>query len=109
MKSTNLFGKNNKNKITKIAGTLAAVYIYIYIVYCHLVNNACQKVADKLKLNRVIKGRTMPIFIGGTGLSFVALENDGIDSIEAVASGLKVQNILFVRNLNCESYEGGVR
>ena len=33
MLSIDLFEKINENKIAKIAGTLAAVYIYIYISY----------------------------------------------------------------------------
>ena len=36
MKNTNAKNKMNKKEIKKIAETLAAVYIYIYIQYCHL-------------------------------------------------------------------------
>ena len=56
--------KNRIKKLEKIAETRMAVYIYIYIVYCHLENK-------KEKLNSYKnKGRTMPNIKIGIGLSF---------------------------------------
>ena len=67
----NLRGKNKIKKSEKIAETRMAVYIYIYIVYCHLENkdlklqNArynCQKynyISNFKKINIKNKDRTI--------------------------------------------------
>ena len=60
--------KNKIEKIRKSAETRLAVYIYIYIVYCHLENKNlkfqnikydCQKCNYILKLNIKNKDRTI--------------------------------------------------
>ena len=45
-------------KIVRIAETLVAVYIYIYIVYCHLENKKTL-IYRFLKLNNRIRDRTI--------------------------------------------------
>ena len=63
-----LIEKNITKKMEKIAETRMAVYIYIYIVYCHLENKNlkfqnikydCQKCNYILKLNIKNKDRTI--------------------------------------------------
>ena len=50
--------EENMKKIIKNAETRMAVYIYIYIVYCHLENKKCLN-SKFVKLNKKIKGRTI--------------------------------------------------
>ena len=54
----NLRGKNKIKKSEKIAETRMAVYIYIYIVYCHL-ENKNTKVCRFVKFNNKIRDRTI--------------------------------------------------
>ena len=50
--------KNRIKKLGRIAETRMAVYIYIYIVYCHLENKKCLN-SKFVKLNKKIKDRTI--------------------------------------------------
>ena len=50
--------KNRIKKLEKIAETRMAVYIYIYIVYCHLENKKALN-SRYIKLNKEIKDRTI--------------------------------------------------
>ena len=60
--------KNKIKKLEKNAETRMAVYIYIYIVYCHLENKKAI-VCSFINFNKKIKDRTILKFIS-IGLSF---------------------------------------
>ena len=63
--------RNRIKKLEKIAETRMAVYIYIYIVYCHLENKKVNlEVAEKqfVKFNNKVRDRTIQKY--SIGLSF---------------------------------------
>ena len=68
IENVKLRGKNRIEKLEKIAETRMAVYIYIYIVYCHLENKKAI-VCSFVNLNIKNKDRTILKFIS-IGLSF---------------------------------------
>ena len=58
LKNLKLKEENKMKKIMKIAENRMAVYIYIYIVYCHLENKKTL-IYRFLKLNNRIRDRTI--------------------------------------------------
>ena len=64
--------KNRTKKLEKIAETRMAVYIYIYIVYCHLENKK-DKICKFINLDKEIKDRITLIFKESISLSLCVL------------------------------------
>ena len=72
VETINLKGKNRIKKSEENAETRMAVYIYIYIVYCHLENKKAKR-CRFINLDKEIKDRIKLIFWNRISLSLCVL------------------------------------